>query len=237
MELLLEVPPVSRKFVENVVEKSRGIFDGYFIPCAPAGIPMMDCLTTGVYVLSRLSPELKVYASLRARDYSLNHIVERALAAYEYGLSGLLVTRGDPPNYGDDCRDFTTENIIEFLRERNIRVPIGLTLSLRFPTESILNRVLSSKPDFAVVLRYSRDTLYKLRELRTGISSARTRLHVFLLLGIGKNTSLFEKLKQPYIRVEELSEAINELRNLADSIIVSSPNELYKAIEIFGRMI
>lgn len=236
MEVILELPPVTRKLVENVVSKSREVFSGYFIPCAPAGIPMMDCLATGVYVLSRLSPESRVYASLRVRDYSLNHVVERAVTAYEYGLAGLLLTRGDPPSYGGDCRDFSTEYVLGILRKLSVRMPLGLVLSLRYPLGSIVSRVLNSKPDFAVILRYSRSSLETIKELAKEVSSTSTRLHVFLLLGIDRNVPLFEKLRQPYIRVEEFGEVLGELKGLVDAVVVSSPNELYKAIDIVSRV-
>lgn len=233
MDIILELPPVSKKFVEKSVEVSRDIFNGYFIPCAPSGIPMLDCLAVSTYIISRLSSDFKVFCSLRTKDYSLNHILERVLTASELGLSGVLVTRGDPPMYGNGCKEYSTEYVMNFIRSCGVNINIGVVISLRFPIESIINRVKTLLPDFATVIRFSNDTIQRLVELASNVQG--TKLYVFLLLGVGRNIEVFRQLGQPFIGVEELRDTLNTLKNMVDGVIISSPREIKEAAEAVSR--
>lgn len=229
MEILLELPPYSRNRVEKVVSATNNLLNGYFIPCAPAGVPMVDCFAASVYVVARYHSE--VYCSLRTRDYSLNHILEKAKTASEFGLSGVLVTRGDPPKHGFDCNDYATEFVVNHIREHGLRVDLGIVLSTRFTVEEMVKRVERVKPDFVTIIKFSGNHLKHLKTLVHAFSGVK-RIFAFILLGLGGNIELFEKLGQPYVLPGELEALIEELRGLVTGVILSSPIELYGAVEV-----
>lgn len=233
LKILLELPPYSRNLVEKTVNAAKGLLDGYFIPCAPAGVPMIDCFATGVYVATKYGSE--VYCSLRTRDYTLNHMLEKVKAASEFGLSGVLVTRGDPPRHGSDCSDYTTEFVVSYIRKHGLRADLGIVLSTRFKIEEMVKRVERVKPDFITIIRFSEGYVENLKVLARASSSVK-KTFVFVLLGLGNNIELFEKLGQPYVLPGELGAVIERLRGLVTGIIVSSPLELYSAIELVKRV-
>lgn len=236
MEVLFELPPVNRVFVEKTVNVSQNVFDGYFIPCAPSGTPMLDCLTVGVYILSKLSYPTSIYCSLRTRDHSLNHILERALTASEMGLAGLLITRGDPPLHVDYCREgYSTEEVVDFIRRNGVRIKLGVVSSLRYPFEKVVERAKGISPDFTVAIRFSRGDARRLIDFKNSMKSV--KLYVYVLLGVGRNIELFDQLRQPYLGLDELKEAFNELRTTVDGVIVSSPREVRLATEVFSKIL
>lgn len=233
MEILLELPPYSRNWVEKAVSATNSLFDGYFIPCTPAGVPMVDCFAMGVYVVAKYGSE--VYCSLRTRDYTLNHILEKAKAASELGLGGVLVTRGDPLKHGFDCNDYTTEFVVSYIREHGLQVDLGIVLSTRFTVEEMTKRVERVKPDFVTIIKFGRNDLERLKNLAQ-TSSGVKKTYVFILLGLGGNIELFEKLRQPYMLPDELGAVMEGLRGLVTGIILSSPIELHNAVEVVKRV-
>lgn len=235
MEILFELPPLNRRFIDKVIEATRGTFNGYFIPCTPSGTPMLDCLTVSIYVLSKTPESTSIYCSLRTRDYSLNHILERALTASEMGLSGILITRGDPPLHGgcgggDVC---STENVVDFIRRNGVRIRIGIVTSLRYPVEKIVERLMNVTPDFTTVIRFSKEDLEKLIEVRRIVGNI--KIYVYLLIGVGRNIELFKQLNQPYIGLNELKTTLEDLEKIVDGVILSSPREIKVAIEAFSK--
>ncbi|MEM0000986.1 MAG: hypothetical protein QXY82_06665 [Desulfurococcaceae archaeon] len=233
LEILLELPPYSRNRVEKTVSATNSLLDGYFIPCAPAGVPMMDCFATGVYVTTKYGSE--VYCSLRTRDYTLNHILEKVKVASEFGLSGVLVTRGDPPRHGSDCNDYTTEFVVSYIRKHGLRADLGIVLSTKFTVEEMVKRVECVKPDFVTIIRFSGSYVECLRALARAFSGIK-KTFAFILLGLGNNVELFERLGQPYVLPGELEAVIERLRGLVTGIILSSPLELYGVVETVKRV-
>lgn len=228
MKLLLELPPASRSLIESYVEKTARYVDGYFIPCAPAGYPLVDCFAAGVLLVEKYS--VSVLTSLRVRDYSLNHMVEKAKTAREFRFKGVLVTRGDPPKHEGDCSAYTTEFVVDYLRKAVPGVRLGIVLSTKYSTEEMARRVEFVKPDFTVVIRFSKEYLSKLSELAKG--KHRSENYVFLLLGIGKNIELFESLKQPYVTPSEFQQLLTMLEGIASGVVVSTPRELDSAVAV-----
>jgi len=228
MQLLLELPPYNKRVIDEIVARTNSVFDGYFIPCTPAGLPMLDCLSTSIYVATKYGS--RVYCSLRTRDFALNHVIERFKTASEFGLAGILVTRGDPPKFGDVCSDYETEFVVDYVRKLGVGTSIGIVLSLRYADEDIVSRVMKVKPDFVVFVRFGEDEIRRFEQLRDHLVNVKT--YVFLLLGIGRSVDLFEKLKQPYVRPSNLPKTLLRLRELVNGVIISSPAELRSTVDV-----
>lgn len=230
MKIILELPPYGKMTIDDVVNRSIDIVDGYFIPCTPAGIPMNDCLATSIYIAHRYGVD--VYFSLRTKDYSLNHIIERAKTASEYRLKGILVTRGDPPKYNSTCREYSTEYVVDYLRKRGLNIDLGVVTSTRFPLEEAASRVISVKPDFTTIIRFSENSVDYIRGFVEKTRGFIKYTYVFVLIGLGDSVKLFEKLNHPYIPLSRLREVIDKLSSIVDGAVFSMPLELVKVRDV-----
>lgn len=231
MEKILEVPPRSRKLLDKVSEISRGAYESLFIPCAPAGTPMIDCFSAGIYLGSKGT--FGIYSSIRTSDCTLNHIIEKIKTALEFRFRGVLITRGDPPQYGRGLNEYGTESVVKFVRRAGLKVDLGVIVSLRFQVEEIYRRLQDLQPDFVFVMRYQHDELEE-KKLNYIVKEARdlgTRVYVFVLLGTESNIPVFNKLGQPYIRVDDFPRVVEALARSVDGIVVSSPLDIEGAVQ------
>ncbi|MEM1628373.1 MAG: hypothetical protein QXP02_03725 [Desulfurococcaceae archaeon] len=233
MEYILELPPVSRKFIDKIAPLAKNVFNAVFIPSGPAGIPLLDACATSIYISTVYG--LKSIFSIRLKDVNLNHVIEKVKTAMEFGINGVLLTKGDPPRYGSSYDDLSSEYVLKYLREINVDMKLGLIISLRYPLGSILKRI-SEKPDFVFIIHHVDNDLDKLMELRKHIAGE-IKIYDFILLGVDKNIELFKELGQKYVEPMKLGDHIEKLNNIVDGVIISSPLEVKKAIEIVSKLV
>ncbi|MEM2025761.1 MAG: hypothetical protein QXW94_05665 [Desulfurococcaceae archaeon] len=230
MEKILEVPPRSKKFLDKVIENGKGLYESLFIPCAPGGIPMIDCFAAGAYISSRYN--YGIFSSVRTYDCALNHVIEKAKTALDFGFQGILITKGDAPRYGKGLEESNTESAISFIREAGLKINLGIVISLRFQLEDIRRRLRILQPDFAFIMRYHQGQYeeQKLKEVAREARDIGTKTYVFILLGTEKNVLVFNKLKQPYVHINEIGNIVKSLNNFIDGVVVSSPLDFESAI-------
>lgn len=228
MEFIIELPPYSKCFIDSVLAVFINRLNSVFIPCTPAGVPMIDCFSAGVYVSEKY--RVSVYTSLRTRDYTLNHVFEKLKTAYEYGFRGVLITRGDPPKYGDSIEGLDTETVVYYARQRGIKVPIGIVLSMKYSVKDILKRAETIKPDFSFIIRYEPRKLHELVEIVENLKPIGIKIYPFILLGTPKNIPLFNELGQPFIELEKLNEVLRSIKDLVDGVILSSPMDIERVL-------
>ncbi|MEM4481400.1 MAG: hypothetical protein QXK88_05280 [Desulfurococcaceae archaeon] len=237
MEKILEIPPRSKKFLDKVIENVKGLYESLFVPCAPGGIPMIDCFAAGAYISSRYN--YGIFSSIRTYDCALNHVLEKAKTALDFGFRGILITKGDPPQYGKGLKESSTESAISFIREAGLNINLGIVISLRFQLEDIRRRLRNLQPDFAFIMRYHQGQCdeQKFKEVVREARDIGTKTYVFILLGTEKNILVFNKLKQPYIHLNEFGNTVKWLNSVIDGVVVSSPLDFESAIHSAKELI
>ena len=233
MKYVLELPPFSKSLIDSVAPRVKKAFDAVFVPSAPAGVPLLDGLATSIYLSVGFG--LRTIFSIRLRDVNLNHVLEKVRTAEEFNLYGVLLTRGDPPKYGTSRDELSSEEVMHYIRSGGARVKLGLVVSLRYPVESIARR-LEHEPDFVFLIHYGPSTREKLREVCRAISSKATEVYVFLLLGLDRSREVFDRLNQEYFTYSDISKVLEELRGLASGVIISSPLDVERVVELFETL-
>ncbi|MEZ0394427.1 MAG: hypothetical protein ABWK00_05240 [Desulfurococcaceae archaeon] len=234
MEVYVELPTTSKRRVERVIERGRGLVDGYFFPDGPGGEPVVDPLAVGVFV--RLSsPDAKVIVSLRLADVNALKLLSVARAAEEFGLEGLLLVQGDKPKVGLPVSHVSSEEALEIARKHVNKLKLGLLVSLRYDVTKIRER-LSLRPDFVAPIHFTKASLSKMHEVSRDARGAGVKVLPFALLEVGKNVELFRALGQSGFSEGELAGLLESLEGIVDGLIISSPLELQRAIELLGAL-
>jgi len=232
LEYVFELVPFKKEDIVKIVSSSKDFFDYYTLPEGPGGYPGISSIATSIYLKTVYSVESIPHVRL----YDLNRLalLSIANAVKEFELRGLLLLRGDKPIEGVVVNDIGSEEALILLKKKGYSFPIGLLLSLNYPLERIVDRV-SMKADFYYVLNYSEHKFDTLREVSKAARKNGSKIYVFILLGIGKNLKLFKKLGQPFVYPEELYETLLKLREIVDGIILSSPLDPVRGVNILMK--
>jgi 5,10-methylenetetrahydrofolate reductase len=231
---LLEVSSSRKESIDRFFRDSREVFDMFFIPSAPLGRPLLDSLAISIYAKTFFNVD--TIFSIRLYDVNLNHIVEKASTADEFGVYGMVLTRGDPPIHGGICGELDSVDVLRYLRSRGFKVRKGLVISLRYTLTAIYNRILEN-PDFIVIVNFdpsSNDSYLKLKNVVGEASRHGIEAYTYLLLGVGRSRQVFDEIKQPYTTEEGFRDSAEKLEEAGSNIIVSAPGESMKATMVMN---
>ncbi len=230
MELLVELVPTKR-FLE-VARAIASYVDGFDIPEAPMGIPRPSSIVIGTVLRQALGYNYKVIAHVRLSDVNPVALASLVMGAELAELDGVLITVGDRPAYGTFVNQVYTDQAVEFLRnDIGVRIALGAILSLRYDLNAISSRV--RKPfDFFHAMRVSRNNIDMLSRVSEMVSSLGKKLYAYVIVATPRNREFIEsKLKQPFIRIDELRDFVDYVKDLVSGVVISCPLDREGRIE------
>jgi hypothetical protein len=232
LEYLFELVPWNKGMVDEIILHGKDFFQYYTIPEGPGGYPGIFSIATAMYIKYRYG--YHVLPHIRLYDINRLALLSIANAIKEYGLDGIVLLRGDKPWKGSIVNDLGSEDALKLLKKKKYGFLKGLILSLNYPLEKIIER-LKLKADFYHVINYGIGREELLKSVYKEARNLGVKIYTFILLGIGRNEELFKKLKQPYIKPEELKDQLIVLKNISDGVVLSSPFEPLEGIDTLIR--
>ncbi len=239
MELWIEVVPSTKK--ERALErvaKVRHLIDKVFVPEAPLGYPRAHAIAVAHVIQESL--EVPSIASVRTVDVNANALVSLLGAAVLLGIEGVVITRGDPPAFGNTVNDVGTEEAIRIARldHRLKLLKLGVVVSLAKGYSKISERLLGLDIDFALLSRvWNRDQLK--HEVFSEARRKGIKLITYIVVAKGNEKEKVFKLLEGHQRVFEPSEVetfVKELEGLVDGILITSPLDHMAFVEAVERV-
>ncbi|MCY0859551.1 MAG: hypothetical protein OWQ54_03895 [Sulfolobaceae archaeon] len=226
MEVLLEIVPKLKmeKFEKELKETEP--FDGYNIPDSPTGIPSPLPIVAATIIRERYGKDRRIIINQRLIDVNELYVRSLSMTAKMIDVE-IAFTRGDMPKYGQALGELTSEKAVMIAKSYGIKA--GMVLSLRKPRNQIINR-LNFDADFFLTLRF-RD-VNDINWIERGID----RLIPYVIVVNEKTKELAEKLGQPYINVNEISDYITKIESSGiKSVIISTLGNVDLINEIIRR--
>ncbi len=222
MKVFAETVVTSLKKLDEFVSKSSNVIDCYDLPEAPAGYPALSSIALAVYLKTRYGvcsiPHIRLY------DVNKLALLTIAKTVEVFNLNALLITRGDPPKYGNIVSDLSTEEAIELIKRHGYRIKLAILVSLRYSLKDILERV-SKKADMLFILRVGKSSVDKLQKVYSEAKKLGKEVYAYILIGSERNIELFEQLSQPYIHYRDIEGFLADIKNYVDGVILSSPRD------------
>uniref|UniRef100_A0A7J3ZK57 Methylenetetrahydrofolate reductase (NAD(P)H) n=1 Tax=Fervidicoccus fontis TaxID=683846 RepID=A0A7J3ZK57_9CREN len=230
MRLLLEIQPSrNRDKLRRVLVRAGECFDEVFIPDSPMGYPKASTLS-----IASLAVELglKATISIRVIDYSWTGLVNQIYGAKIVGVKGILFLRGDAPVRGSIVNDLTPEQALRLLKSdaRLKDIEGGLTLSMRFPLDKILERVRENA-DFYVVLRKSREKV----EQVASVTNSKLIGYAIVVIEENRDFVLSNFAHEDVVFINELKRHLEEWSPPLEALIISAPRAIEKTVEFVQR--
>lgn len=231
LKLYMEIQPSRfRKKLGEQFEAIKSVTKKIHIPDAPMGYPKASSLAIATIAIDYgLEPTIH----LRTTDYSLVGFVNQIYGAFLLGINRILLLRGDPPFSGSIIRDISPEDGIRMIRkdERLSDLKIGLTISLRYPDEKILER-LKVQPDFVLITHKTEEKLLKLNEIYHGEKIG------YLIIRTPSNQEYIDPLpqKEDICMIYDVWSCIEKHKNYLDSILISCPGDVIDCVNVLRTL-
>ncbi len=237
MELLYEISPVrSREELLARVRALRELVDWVDVPDSPMGRPSQS--SPVVSCLIKSLEGVGVIAHVRTVDLSRIALVSTVRSLAVCGVERLVFVRGDVVRGSSVVKDVEPEEAVNLVRELNLGVSPGLTLSLRKDVAEISGRVRGSRADFYLVLNLSRETADKLEEVSRTVRSANARLYPYLVVAKGEGYEALERLlgEGRVLTEKGALEIAADCAHLVDGFLVSSPLDFEGGLSFLKRL-
>lgn len=223
MELLYELAPVKRREDLRVrLSALRGIVDWIDVPDSPMGStsqssPVVSCLVRSI-------EEFRVIAHIRTIDLSRVAITSMTRSLELCGVERVAYVRGDVVLNSSIVRDLEPEDAVGLVKQLNLSISPGLTISLRKDLAEILKRMRSSA-DFYLVLNLSEQTSEKLERVSRVARSANAKIYPYLIVATENSYGALVNLlgRDRILPVEKALELALNSSHLVDGFLVSSP--------------
>lgn len=236
MELLYEFAPVKKK--EDLLARLKvlkELVDWLDVPDSPMGSasqfsPLVSCIV-------KLMSEVRVVAHIRTIDLSRVALTSVTKSLALCGIERVVYVRGDVVRNSSIVRDLEPEDAVSMVKQLDLRISPGLTLSLRKNLTEILER-MKSKADFYLVLNLSEETSDKLEEISRAAKSLNAKIYPYLIISTESSYKTLVNLlgKEKVLRVEKALEVVANYSSLVDGFLVSSPLDFREGVEFLNKL-
>ncbi len=236
MELLYEIVPVkSREELLARVRALKELVDWVDVPDSPMGrpsqfSPVLSCLIKSL-------EDVRVVAHVRTIDLSRVALISVTKSLALCGVERVVYVRGDVVHGSTIVKDVEPDDAVGLVREQNLRISPGLTLSLRKELAEISRRV-SSGADFYLVLNLNEETLGKLEEVSRAVRGAGAKIYPYLVVAGRESYGALESLlgRGKVLIAERAIEVAANCSHLVDGFLVSSPLDFKGGLNFLSRL-
>ena len=223
MELIAEVEPTrSREKLERWIPPLRDLVDWVDVPESPLGVPRAHSIAVASYIQSVYG--IPGIAHLRVTDVNIVGLKSLMGAAVLLGVRRVVLLRGDKPSEGNACSDLTPEEAVRHAKSHALGlVEVGLLVSARRELSDIEKR-LSSRPDFVLVLNA---TPTRLRQVSSIASRAGVKIYPYVIVETPRNERLVRSMPKHVVRygIEDVPRVVESIRGFVDGVVLSVPGD------------
>ncbi len=203
----------------NAIIKLYGRVD---IPDVPLGKPSISSPVLAAYSKAMGAD---VIAHIRVSDHNTVSFKSIVKSLAYMGVDKQLYLRGDPPQQGGLCGEWTPELAVRYALTHSVKP--GLLISPRKRDPEIAER-LRSGASFYVITRYSIETRRRTESVVGLIRSISpgSEVGVYLVLGTPRNVEYLRENSIPYTPSDMVEESLNILEHMGvDFVVISSPGD------------
>lgn len=212
------------------------IADGIHVTDNVLGTKRLDVLESCAR-LRGLSEDTKITMSLRTRDRTFEEITAAIVEAARIKVSGVLLVRGDPPQY-DNPRDskLYPGSVLARLRKEECTCKVPMLLSLATTQEdSKIQKKIASRPDGFVTQVIASES--EAEGIVSRMHEHKTDVMPCVMLPSPKNAKSATSLGLDWSGYQNRPvEFVRNIEKIAGSVLVTSPNDRAMAESVLSSM-
>jgi len=199
------------------------------------GIPRISPITIGVFIRNS-NDGIELSASVRVRDRNLTSLTQTICDAILLDLNAVLILKGDPPPAGPKDSKLVPSEVVKQFNEQGFGKKIDLFLSLPSnPNFEKIHKKIEAQPKgFVTQVISSLDQIIKIVDK---LKPQGFRIIPCILLPSEKNLQSAKRLNLDWSNYSnDVVGFIREAHKISGNVLISSPNDFKRALEILKKL-
>ncbi|TLX92659.1 MAG: 5,10-methenyltetrahydrofolate synthetase [Thaumarchaeota archaeon] len=199
------------------------------------GIPRISPITIGVFIRNS-NDGIDLSASVRVRDRNLTSLTQTICDAILLDLNAVLILKGDPPPAGPKDSKLVPSEVVKQFNEQGFGKKIDLFLSLPSnPNFEKIHKKIEAQPKgFVTQVISSLDQIIKIVDK---LKPQGFRIIPCILLPSEKNLQSAKRLNLDWSNYSnDVVGFIKEAHKISGNVLISSPNDFKRALEILKKL-
>ena len=199
------------------------------------GIPRISPITIGVFIRN-CNDGIELSASVRVRDRNLTSLTQTICDAILLDLNAVLILKGDPPPAGPKDSKLVPSEVVKQFNEQGFGKKIDLFLSLPSnPNFEKIHKKIEAQPKgFVTQVISSLDQIIKIVDK---LKPQGFRIIPCILLPSEKNLQSAKRLNLDWSNYSnDIVGFIKEAHKISGNVLISSPNDFKRALEILKKL-
>ena len=199
------------------------------------GIPRISPITIGVFIRNS-NDGIELSASVRLRDRNLTSLTQTICDAILLDLNAVLILKGDPPPAGPKDSKLVPSEVVKQFNEQGFGKKIDLFLSLPSnPNFEKIHKKIEAQPKgFVTQVISSLDQIIKIVDK---LKPQGFRIIPCILLPSEKNLQSAKRLNLDWSNYSnDVVGFIKEAHKISGNVLISSPNDFKRALEILKKL-
>ena len=221
------------KFRSKALEIGK-VCDSIHVTDSVLGIPRISPITAGFFIKNS-NNKIKISASIRVRDRNQTAITQTLCDAILLNLNGVLILKGDTPPIGPKDSGLIPSEVVKQFNEQGFNKKIDLYLSIPSNPdfEKIHKKIEAQPKGFVTQVVSSIDQVTKIVDK---LKPQGFKIIPCILLSSELNEKSAKMLNLDWSNYgKDLVGFIKEVNKIAGNVLLSSPNDFKKALEILKK--
>lgn len=222
------------KFRAKAVEIGK-VCDSIHVTDSVLGIPRISPITAGFFIKNS-NNKIKISASVRVRDRNQTAITQTLCDAILLNLNGVLILKGDPPPTGPKDSGLVPSEVVKQFNEQgfNKKIDLYLSISANPDFEKIHKKIEAQPKGFVTQVISSIDQVTKIVDK---LKPQGFRIIPCVLLASDLNQKSAKMLNLDWSNYsKDLVGFIKEVNKIAGNVLLSSPNDFKRALELLRNL-
>ncbi|MDP9289459.1 MAG: hypothetical protein M3P08_14860 [Thermoproteota archaeon] len=224
-----------QKFTKRATELVD-LVNGIHLTDSVLGIPRISSVTAA-NLIKRTGNPLSLSCSVRTRDRNYTSICQFVSDAILSGVKGLLVLMGDDPVDGSKYSDLKPSTVVNMLNyeKYDSEMDLYLTLPAKIKNPSSIQKKINAKPSAFVTQSIA--SLADLGEIVDVATSHKIPVVACIMVPSKNNQTSAETIGLDWKEYQNNAvDFIREAGNLANEVLLTSPNSFKSAVELLERL-
>ncbi len=207
------------------------VCDSIHVTDSVLGIPRVSPITTGFFIRSS-NNKIRISASVRVRDRNLISITQTVCDAILLNLNGVLILKGDPPPTGPKDSRLVPSEVVRQFNEQGFgkRIDLYLSIGSNPNFEKIHKKIEAQPKGFVTQVISSVDQVIRITDK---LKPQGFKIVPCVLLASKRNLKSAQMLKLDWTNYsKDMIGFVNEVNKIAGNVLISSPNDFKKAIDL-----
>ena len=221
------------KFRSKALEIGK-VCDSIHVTDSVLGIPRISPITAGFFIKNS-NNKIKISASIRVRDRNQTAITQTLCDAILLNLNGVLILKGDTPPIGPKDSGLIPSEVVKQFNEQGFNKKIDLYLSIPSNPdfEKIHKKIEAQPKGFVTQVVSSIDQVTKIVDK---LKPQGFKIIPCILLSSELNEKSAKMLNLDWSNYgKDLVGFIKEVNKIAGNVLLSSPNDFKKALEVLKK--